>query len=118
VVESLQADIARDGIQLELDEIESSFLNHDRVFANIAGKSVRPWKLLAEGGKLQAYYSDIKMALNNFVGAERIDYMVLCGGGAHLVRDFVVKDFKVQLLELDYVRANVQGMLAMMAEQV
>jgi hypothetical protein len=118
VVEALQAEISRAGVQLELDEIESSFLDHDRVFANIEGQSVRPWKMLSDGGKLQAYYSDIKMALGNFVGAGRIDYMVLCGGGAHLVYDFVAKDFRVPVLAVDYVRANVKGMLAMMVEQV
>jgi hypothetical protein len=57
------------------------------------------------------------MAVNNFAGEDRTDYLILCGGGAFLIHDFVVKDFKVPLLELDYVRANVKGMLAMMTEQ-
>jgi hypothetical protein len=118
LVEALQAEIARDGLQLELEEIEDSFSNHDKVFANIAGKSVRPWQLLLGGGGLQNYYSDIKMAINNFVGADRTDYLILCGGGAHLVHDLVANDFKVPMLDLDYVRANVKGMLAMMTEQL
>jgi hypothetical protein len=118
LVEALQAEIARDGLQLELEEIEDSFSNHDKVFANISGKSVKPWKLLMDGGGLQSYYSDIKMAINNFVGADRTDYMVLCGGGAYLVHDLVANDFKVPMFDLDYVRANVRGMLAMMTEQL
>jgi hypothetical protein len=117
IVEALQADIARDGLKLEFDEIEESFVDRDRVFSNISGKSVKPWKLLTDSGRLQSFYADIKMSINNFVGEDRTDYLILCGGGAFLVQDFVVKDFKVPLLELDYVRANVKGMLAMMTEQ-
>jgi hypothetical protein len=118
LVEALQAEIARDGLQLGMDEIEEAFSDHDKVFANIAGKSVKPWKLLTDSGRLESYYSDIRMAINNFVGAERTDYLVLCGGGAYLVHDLLANDFKVPMLDLDYVRANVKGMLAMMTEQL
>jgi hypothetical protein len=117
LVEALQADIARDGPKLELDEIEASFTDHDKVFTNLSGKPVKPWKILSDSGRLQGFYADIKMAVKNFVGEDRIDYLILCGGGAFLARDFVARDFKVPLLELDYVRANVKGMLAMMTEQ-
>jgi hypothetical protein len=117
LVEGLQADIAKDGLKLELDEIEGSFADRGRVFSNISGKSVKPWKLLEDSGRLQSFYADIKMAVHNFVGEDRTDYLILCGGGAFLVHDFVVKDFKVPILELDYVRANVKGMIAMMTEQ-
>jgi hypothetical protein len=118
LVEALQAEIARDGLQLDFDEIEASFSDHGKAFANIVGKLVQPWELLMGSGRLQGYYSDIKMAINNFVGADRTDYLILCGGGAHLVRDLVANDFKVPMLDLDYVRANVKGMLAMMTEQL
>jgi hypothetical protein len=117
LIEALQADIAKGGVKLELDEVESSFLNHEKVFTNVSGRTVKPWKVLMDGEHLQRYYGDIKMALNNFVGEDRIDYLVLCGGGSYLIHDFFVRDFKVPLLPLDYVRANVRGMLAMMTEQ-
>jgi hypothetical protein len=117
LIEALQGDVAASGLKLELDELESAFIDHDRVFTNVSGKSVKPWKILTDGSRLVAYYADIKMALNNFVGEDRIDYLVLCGGGSYIIHDFFVRDFKVPLLPLDYVRANVQGMLAMMTEQ-
>jgi hypothetical protein len=117
IVEALQSDIAKDGLKLELDEIEGSFTDHAKAFTNISGKSVQPWKMLEDSGRLQNFYGDIKMAINNFVGEDRTDYLILCGGGAFLVHGFVKKDFKVPILELDYVRANVKGMLAMMTEQ-
>jgi hypothetical protein len=118
LVEGLQADIAKDGLQLGVDEIEGSFANHDASYANISGVAVQPWKKLMDSGRLQSYYNDIRMAINNFVGAERTDYLILCGGGAYLVRDFVEQDFKVPTFALDYVRANVKGMLTMMTEQL
>jgi hypothetical protein len=118
LVDALQADIAKEGVQLGVDEVEDSFADRDRVFANISGRSVHPWKMLTESGRLDAYYSDIKVAINNFVGSERTDYLILCGGGSHLVGGFVAKDFRVPIFELDYVRANVKGMLAMMAESL
>jgi hypothetical protein len=117
LVEGLQADIAKDGLKLELDEIEGSFVDHNKAFSNISGKSVKPWKLLEDSGRLQSFYADIKMAVHNFVGGDRTDYLILCGGGAFLVHDFLARDFKVPILGLDYVRANVKGMLAMMTEQ-
>jgi hypothetical protein len=116
IVDSLQSAVAKDGVKLELDEIEDSFRNHDRVFANISGKSVKPWRVLVEGDFLWNYYTDVKMAVGNFVGEDRIDYIVLCGGGSYFIHDFFVKDFKVPLLSVDYVMANVTGMLAMMME--
>jgi hypothetical protein len=118
LVEALQAEIARDGLQLDSDEIEASFSDHGKEFANILGKLVKPWDLLMGSGRLQSYYLDIKMAINNFVGADRTDYLILCGGGACLVHDLVANDFKVPMLGLEYVRANVKGMLAMMTEQL
>jgi hypothetical protein len=118
LVDALQADIAREGVRLEADEIEASLVDRDRTFANITGKSVHPWKMLTESGRLEGYYSDIKIAMNNFVGSERTDYLILCGGGSYLVGGFVAEDFKVPIFELDYVRANVKGMLAMMTERL
>jgi hypothetical protein len=114
LVEKLRGLIALQGVKLEMDEVESSFVDREKVFSNITGKKVFPWRLLQEGDLLKGYYGDIKIALNNFIGEERIDYIILCGGGSHLIYDFFIKDFRIPLLSLDYVRANVTGMLKMM----
>jgi hypothetical protein len=114
LVERVQAAVASQGVKLEMSEVESSFLDHGKCFSNVAGKRVSPWKVLSEEDFLSSYYGDIRLAFNSFVGEERIDYVVLCGGGSHLIHEHFIKDFKIPILALDYVRANVLGMLKMM----
>jgi hypothetical protein len=114
LVEKLWAMIISQGVKLEMDEVESAFTDHKRTFSNITGKTVHPWKLLSDSDLLRAYYADVRIALNNFIGEERIDYIILCGGGSHLIHEYFVRDFRIPLLSLDYVRANVLGMLTMM----
>jgi hypothetical protein len=100
-------------IKLRVEDVENSFVNHDMTVGNMVGDSIRPWDLI-KGDPLDGYYQEIKAGLNNFVGEEPIDFLVLCGGGANLIKDRFVKDFKVRLLSLDFLRANVSGMLKMM----
>jgi hypothetical protein len=114
LIDILLKDPALGGIRLRSQDIEASFINHDASFSTVSGKSVKPWGVLVSGGLLDGYYRELKIALNNFVGEERVDYLILCGGGAYLVKDRFVKDFKVQTMALDYLRANCSGMLKMM----
>jgi hypothetical protein len=112
LVEKVRGLIASQGVKLEMEEVEGSFVDHGRVFSNVVGRKVSPWGVLRS--LLKDYYGGIRIALNSFIGEERIDYVILCGGGSHLIHDYFVEEFKIPLLALDYVRANVLGMLKMM----
>ena len=105
------------GVKLTVDEVERSFIQRKLGFSNLSGKQVCPWELLQKSSLLDEYYKAIKIALNNFVGEERIDYVILCGGGSHLIDSRFSKDYRIQILPLDYVRSNVSGMLKMLSIQ-
>ena len=114
LISELQSMIAVFGLKLSAEEIERSFVEHDVSYSNAEGKVVKPWSSLANGDLLDRYYAEIKVALSSFVGEERFDYMILCGGGSYLVRSRLERDFRLKTLVLDYLRANVSGMLRMM----
>ena len=114
LISELQSKFALGGIKLSVEEIEASFADHTKSFSNIHGKFIRPWEVLQKLDALDKYYQEIKIGLNNFVGEERIDYLILCGGGSNLIYDQFVKDFKVQILPVDYLRANCTGMLRLL----
>jgi len=117
LISELLGEVSSSGIKLSIDEVERSFTDHSVFYSNVGGNKINPWDVLQKSEFLERYYKEIKISLNNFVGEERIDYIVLCGGGAFLIKDRFVKDFRIQILTLDYLRANVSGMLKMLSIQ-
>jgi len=117
LIQELQGLFAAGGIRLSLEEIELALADHTKSFSNVKGKFIKPWDTLQKLESLDKYYGEIKIGINNFVGEERVDYMILCGGGSHLILDRFNRDFKVQVLPVDYLRANVLGMLKMLSVQ-
>ena len=117
LIQELQGLFATGGIKLSLEEIELALTDHNKTFTNAKGKFIKPWEVLQKLESLDKYYNEIKIGVNNFIGEESIDYIVLCGGGSNLILNRFVQDFKVQLLPLDYLRANVLGMLKMLTIQ-
>ena len=117
LITELQGLFASASIRLSPEEIEASFLDHSRSFSNVHGKFIKPWEVLQKLDSLDKYYQEIKVGLNNFIGEERVDFLILCGGGSFLIFDRFVQDFKVQILPLDYLRGNVLGMLKMLSVQ-
>ena len=117
LISELQGLFATGGIRLSLEEIEGAFSDHSRSFSNVHGKFIKPWDVLQKLDSLDRYYNEIKIGVNNFVGEERIDYIVMCGGGSHLIADRFIKDFKVQILSVDYLRANTSGMLKLLTSE-
>jgi len=117
LIQELQGLFSAGGIRLSLEEIELALADHSKSFANVKGKFIKPWDTLQKLESLDKYYGEIKVGINNFVGEERVDYMILCGGGSHLILDRFNKDFKVEVLPVDFLRANVLGMLKMLSVQ-
>jgi len=117
LIQELQGLFSSGGIKLSLEEIEQALADHSKSFSNVKGKFIKPWDTLQKLASLDKYYAEIKIGINNFVGEERVDYMILCGGGSHLILDRFMQDFKVQVLPVDYLRANVLGMLMMLSVQ-
>ena len=117
LIQELQGLFSAGGIKLSPEEIEASFIDRGRSFSNVHGKFIKPWEVLQKLDSLDKYYQEIKVGLNNFIGEERVDYLILCGGGSHLIFDKFTKDFKVQILALDYLRANVTGMLKLLTTE-
>jgi len=117
LIQELQALFSAGGIRLSLEEIELALADHSKSFSNVKGKFIRPWDTLQKLDSLHNYYGEIKIGINNFIGEERVDYMILCGGGSYLILDRFKQDFRVQLLPVDYLRANVLGMLKMLSVQ-
>jgi len=113
----LQGLFSTGGIKLSLEEIESSLSDHSKSFSNVHGKFIKPWDVLQKLDSLEKYYQEIKVGLNNFIGEERVDYLILCGGGSFLILDRFVKDFKVNVLNVDYLRSNSLGMLKLLSIQ-
>lgn len=117
LIAELQGKFAPAGIKLNPEEIEASFQDHSRSFSNVQGKYIKPWEVLQKLDSLDKYYQEIKIGLNNFIGEERVDYIILCGGGSYLIQDRFTQDFRIPILALDYLRANAYGMLKMLAVQ-
>ena len=117
LITELQGLFSNGGIKLSLEEIEASFTDHTKSFSNVHGRFIRPWDVMQKLDSLSKYYQEIKIGLNNFIGEERVDYLILCGGGSFLIYDRFVEDFKVQILPLDYLRANSLGMLKLLTSE-
>ena len=118
LINELQGLFSASGIKLSLEEIEDSFLDHSKSFSNIRGRYIKPWEVLQGLKSLDKYYQEIKIGINNFVGEERVDYIILCGGGSYLIVDRFVKDFHSQILPLDYLRSNSLGMLKLLSTEI
>jgi hypothetical protein len=115
LITELQGLFSAGGIKLSLEEIELALADHSKTFSNVHGKFIKPWEVLQGLGSLDKYYGEIKIGVSNFVGEERVDYIILCGGGTYLIRDRFMQDFKATLLEVDYLMANAFGMLKMLS---
>lgn len=115
LIHELQGLFSAGGIKLSLEEIEQALADHSKSFSNVKGKLIKPWEVLQKLESLNKYYNEVKIGINNFVGEERVDYIIICGGGAFLILDRFKQDFKSELLSVDYLRANVLGMLKMLS---
>jgi len=115
LIQELQGLFSAGGIKLSLEEIELALADHSKTFSNVHGKFIKPWDVLQGLGSLEKYYNEIKIGINNFVGEERVDYMILCGGGSYLILDKFKQDFRAEVLGVDYLRANAFGMLKMLS---
>ena len=115
LIQELQSLFSAGGIKLDLEEIEQALADHTISFSNVKGKLIRPWDILQKLESLNKYYNEVKIGVNNFVGEERVDYIILCGGGSFLILDRFVQDFRSEIFSVDYLRANVLGMLKMLS---
>jgi hypothetical protein len=111
LVHSLVAEAAKAGFNLSPFQIEQSFLDRTKFFRNLQGHIFKPSDIMVKNGLLKKYYAQINLNLNNFLGDGALDYIVLCGGGAYLIKSMFVGDFKVPVLPISYVDSNCRGML-------